>query len=342
MTRASALQRLQSLGGGTADARALRAAALAEIGRVVPFDAYVWPLTDPETSVGVAPLASLPPAVTPELPNLIRLKYQCQVNHWTGLTAAARLDEPAASLLWRELLCGHGVTDIASVAFRDRYGCWASLDLWRTGGTFTAGELAFLDAATALLTEQLRRRVAACFGTAGSPLARDPGPVMLLLDAGLRVIGQTPQTHDYLHRLLPGTTPDPVPAAAYNVAAQLLAAEAGATTNPPLARMHLTGGRWLTMRAARLGPPSGSDAQIAVTVEDSSVPDRTAVFARACGLAARETELLHYVTTGADTRTIAAQMFLSENTVQDHLKSIFDKTGTRSRRALLSRAAGTG
>jgi DNA-binding CsgD family transcriptional regulator len=347
MTRAAALQRLQGLGGGTADARALRAAALAEIGRVVPFDAYVWPLTDPETSVGVAPLASVPPALMPELPRLIRLKYQSRVNRWTGLTAAARLDEPAASPLWRELLRGHGVSDIASVAFRDRYGCWAFLDLWRIGGTFTAGELAFLDAATAPLTEQLRRCVAACFGAAGSPVARDPGPVMLLLDADLRVIGQTPQTHDYLRRLLPGTTPDPVPAAAYNVAGQLLAAEAGATTDPPLARMHLTGGRWLTMRAARLGPAADSpaadsDARIAVTVEDSSVPDRTTVFALACGLAARETELLHHVTTGADTRTIAARMFLSENTVQDHLKSVFDKTGARSRRALLSRAAGTG
>jgi DNA-binding CsgD family transcriptional regulator len=106
--------------------------------------------------------------------------------------------------------------------------------------------------------------------------------------------------------------------------------------------MHLAGGRWLTMRAARLGPPADTAAQIAVTVEDSPLPDRTAVFARACGLAVRETELLHHVTSGADTRTIAARMFLSENTVQDHLKSIFDKTGTRSRRALLSRVAGTG
>jgi DNA-binding CsgD family transcriptional regulator len=34
-------------------------------------------------------------------------------------------------------------------------------------------------------------------------------------------------------------------------------------------------------------------------------------------------------------------MFLSEHTVQDHLKSIFAKTSARSRRILLSRALGT-
>jgi DNA-binding CsgD family transcriptional regulator len=161
---------------------------------------------------------------------------------------------------------------------------------------------------------------------------------VLLLDAGLRVLGQTPQTHDYLARLLPPSGElDPVPAAAYNVAAQLVAAEEGVDGHPPLGRVHLAGGRWLTLRAARLGP----DEQIAVTVEDASPGDRTAVYARACGLAARETELLHHLTTGADTRTVAARMFLSENTVQDHLKSIFNKTRTRNRRALLSHALGT-
>lgn len=182
--------------------------------------------------------------------------------------------------MWRELLRVHGVTDVASVVFRDRYGCWAFLDLWRVGGLFTADDLAFLDDVASLLTDHLRRCAAACFEDVGAGGSRDLGPVMLLLDAGLRVLGQTPQTNDF-----------------------------------------------------------GRDAQIAVTVEDSSRPDRTAVFARACGLAARETELLHHLTTGADTRTVAARMFLSENTVQDHLKKIFDKTGTRSRRALLSRTA---
>jgi DNA-binding CsgD family transcriptional regulator len=34
-------------------------------------------------------------------------------------------------------------------------------------------------------------------------------------------------------------------------------------------------------------------------------------------------------------------MFVSENTVQDHLESIFAKTGTHNRRTLLARALGT-
>jgi DNA-binding CsgD family transcriptional regulator len=340
VTPAAALERIRRIGGAATDSRALRAAVLAEFGRVVPFDAYAWPLTDRETSVGTAPLASMPPPLMPDLPRLIRLKYLTPVNRWTGLSGAARLDTPADSLIWRELLQVHGVTDIASVVFRDRYGCWAFLDLWRLGGEFTRDELALLDGLASLLTADLRRCEAATFTATGE--ARDPGPVVLLLDAGLRVLGQTPQTHDYLARLLPPNRDvDPVPAAAYHVAAQLIAVEERVDQQPPLARVHLAGGRWLTLRAARLGAGADADARIAVTVEEASPGERTAVFARAHALAARETELLHHLATGADSRTVAARMFLSVNTVQDHLKSIFDKTGTRSRRTLLSRALGT-
>jgi DNA-binding NarL/FixJ family response regulator len=44
---------------------------------------------------------------------------------------------------------------------------------------------------------------------------------------------------------------------------------------------------------------------------------------------------------GASTRDVAKHLVVSENTVQDHLKSIFIKTTTRNRRALVARGLGT-
>jgi hypothetical protein len=43
----------------------------------------------------------------------------------------------------------------------------------------------------------------------------------------------------------------------------------------------------------------------------------------------------------ANTRDVAQHLVVSENTVQDHLKSIFTKTTTRNRRTLVARAIGT-
>lgn len=339
MTFAAARERIDRICRSAVDSRELRHGVLTELGRVVPFDAPVWLLTDPETSVGAAPLAHLPPALMPELTRVIRLKYLTAEHRWTGLTGTAvRLSAagPQRSRLWQELLRGHGVTDIALTVFRDRYGCWGLLDLWRCGASWTDTELSFVDSVTEAATVGLRRCLARTFEESGHPAAR-PGPVVLLLSAALDVLGQTPQTLEYLSRLVPPPPgAPPIPAGAYNVAAQLLSVEEGVDANPPFARVHLAGGRWLSLRAARLAP----DGPIAVTIEESAPAERMALFVRAVGLSARESELLGHLTTGADTRDVAGRMFVTEHTVQDHLKSIFAKTGTRTRRALLARALG--
>jgi DNA-binding CsgD family transcriptional regulator len=326
----------------------LRQDLLAEIRRVVGFDTYVWVLTDPETSVGAAPLADPPPSLLPSLPRLIRLKYLTEVNRWTALAApvatlrGATGGDPARSRLWREMLGAHGVHDIASCVFRDRFGCWGFLDLWRSGGPFTDAETAYLGGINATVTAALRRAQARTF-LARPTRPASPGPVVLLLTDELRVLGQTPETHDYLRVLVPppqGSTP--IPAAAYNVAAQVLAVEAGVDVNPPRARVHLADGLWLSLRAARIDAtePDG-DRHIAVTIEETAPAERTALFGRVFGLSSRETELLENLCAGRDTREVATLMHLSEHTVQDHLKSVFTKTGTRSRRTLLARATGT-
>jgi len=327
------------------DARTLRMELLDEIRRVVGFDAYARLLTDPETSVGTSPLADVP--CLPELPRLIRLKYLTEVNRWTTLSQSAALlttttgGDLSRSLVWREMLSQYKVKDVASSVHRDQHGCWGFLDLWRLTGPFAPSDAAFLADIAAPVTAALRRAQA---GTFVDPHERSTrGPIVLVLSPDLEVRAQTPQTQQYLRVLVP---PDqdrsPVPASAYNVAAQLLANEADVDTAPPWARVHLAGGLWLTLRAARLGDVgTPHQREFAISIEETAPTDRAALFARAYGLSTREAELLGHLATGSDTRELAHRMFLSHHTVQDHIKSIFTKTGVNSRPALLSRALGT-
>ena len=329
------------------DARTLRLQLVDEIRHVVGFDAYAWLLTDPRTSVGSAPLADVP--CLPELPLLVHLKYVTDINRWTALT-----DPPVASLhdatdgdlsrsrLWRDLLRRYDIGDVASLVHRDRFGCWGFLDLWRSDSRFTPAELDHLADIIAPVTTALRRCQANTFVmTPGD--ARRIGPVVLLLSPDLDVLRQTGEAQDYLRALVPPEEGQaPIPASAYNVAAQLLAVEQGIDQNPPSARAHVSDGRWVTLRAARLGEAAAlSDRDIAVTIEETSPTERAELFASAFGFSARERELLNHLMAGTDTRQIAGLMFLSEHTVQDHLKSIFAKTATHNRPTLLSRALGT-
>ncbi len=328
------------------DARALRLALVEEIRPLVGFDAYAWLLTDPVTEVGASPIADVP--WLPEVPRQIKLKYLTPLNRWTTLSqppvGCLRLvtgDRPEESLVWRELLVHYGVSDVASVVFRDRYGCWAFLELWRTRSTHPFGdaEADVLSAIAEPVTTALRRCQARTFEF-DAPSPERAGPVALMLTTDLEVRAQTPETEEYLRLLVP---PDadrrPIPAGAYNVAAQLLAVEAGVDDHLPSSRVHLVDGVWLTLRAARLHR-SGVADEIAVTIEHTSPGERLELFSRVCGLTTREAELLGHLATGADTRQIAQSMFLSEHTVQDHLKAMFAKTGTAKRSVLLARATG--
>lgn len=341
-------ERILTICRAAPDAMTLRVEVIEALRRQFAFDAHVWLLTDPVTTVGCAPLADVP--AMGQLPKLIGLKYLTVVNRWTTLasgTARARSlvqatgGDRGASLLWREMLERLDVVDMVSTVFADRQGCWGFLDLWRRAPAepFEPDVVAFLADLSSSITVDLRRCVAATFATPAAPLQREMGPVVLLLDDGLEVIGQTDASEDWLRVLVPPSPGrPPIPAGAYNVAAQLIAVEQRVDLHPALARMHLVDGFWVALRAARLGGAHGS---IAVTIEEASPVDRLEVFSRASGLTARERELMRLLATGADTKDLADRLFVTEHTVQDHLKSMFEKTATHSRRELLSRALGT-
>jgi DNA-binding NarL/FixJ family response regulator len=336
------------------DDRSLRLQALGVLRDVIDFDAYVWLLTDPVTAVGVAPLADVP--CLPELPVLIRAKYATPVNRWTALrlqsSPASTLSDAVGGdlsqgLMWRDVLSRYGIGDVASTVFADQFGCWGFLDLWRndTSAPFGAANAAFLATVAAPLTTGLRHCQAGTFADPATPHRPEFGPVVLTVDDDLRIASRTAASRAWLDALLPPEADqEAIPASVYNVASQLLAVENGVDAHPAFARTHLADGFWLALRAARLSsdqPVADRAATIVVTIEEASASERLELFGRAFGLSVREYELLGLLAIGCETRSMAQHMSPSEHTIQDHLKSIFAKTGAHDRITVLSRALGT-
>ncbi len=341
------------------DVKRLRLAILDDLAAAIPFAGHVWVLTDPVTGVGTIPLATVPGLPLSRIPDLIRSRYLTPVNRWNELIGSKRFadglrhathDEPSRSRLWREILADLGAGDVASVVFADRFGCWGWLDLWRfpPAGPFADEEIGRLLAIRPAVTTALRTGQARNFGrprTAGE----GSGPAVVILDDDLHVRGQTARAGHRLHRLNP---PDPgsdgrpsgvaaIPAAAYNVAAQLIAREHGIDDAPARSRVYLDDLGWLTLEADRMAADeTTTDRDIAVSIEESGLADRREMFSRAVGLTHREDEVLGLLLAGHDTRAMALELVVSEYTVVDHVKAVLAKAGCPGRQALLATVAG--
>ena len=304
------LERIDTIVQQHADERALRVAVLAELRVAVPFDAFAWLLTDPVSCVGSSPVAEVP--VLADLPRVI-----------SGEVPVDRqpLDEPAAGCgrnarrfarqrslgtPTRGVRCSRRTGSATSRRWccADAFGCWGFIDLWRRSGTFAPDECATLGAVPGLLIPAVRRALLRTFET---PSLRDvDGPAVLLLTDDLAVVGRTDPSEHYLRALLPAEAGDvAIPAAAFNVAAQLLAVEFGVDERPAHARVHVPGCSWMTTSAARVTAPTAAEPTIAVSIEPTPPAERTALYGRVAGLTARETDVLETVVAGPDSRHAA-------------------------------------
>ena len=201
------------------DDRTLRRVVLEEVRRTVHFDAFAWLLTDPDTTVGTAPLAEVP--CLDQLSRLVALRYTSGCR-WTTADPGVpyRPVTPGSELA--RFLAGYGTYDVVSLVFADRFGWWGFLDLWREGGQFDAEDCELLGLLGQPIAAALRESRAATFvlpdGATREPLGRS----VLLLGPDLSLRRQTTEAEAGLRALLPTEeSRRPVPAAAYNVAAQL-------------------------------------------------------------------------------------------------------------------------
>ncbi len=313
------------------------------------FDGHIFALTDPVTRVAISPHADLPMLPWPRLPEMIRWRYLSVGNRWDRLldspgppatSLLTSTTDPAESPAWSHVQRDLGVRDTATVAFGDRYGAWGFLELWRSTQTFGAAEIAVLAGLAPTVTAGLRAALARTFDEPSEP-ATSPGPAVVVLGPDLQVRSQTKDAAAALLRLLPPDEPmPPIPAAAYNSAAALIAQEEGLPIGEPWARVQLGGNRWVTVKASRLGVDTTGD--IAVSIEPTSAELRLNLFARVNGLSGRETEVLTLLGNGLSSAEIAGRLVISEHTANDHVKAVLAKAGARTRQALAARALGAG
>jgi DNA-binding CsgD family transcriptional regulator len=251
----------------------------------------------------------------------------------------ATCGDPSRSRWYRVALEPHGVEQELRAGLRTKDGVpWAAISLYRVPGRpeFDAGELALMLELAPYLAEGTRRGL--LIGEAADPEGPD-APGLLVLGADMSPESMTPGVERWLAELPDGDWEgrERLPSAVVAVARRALRTAGGvdAPGEIALARVLSRTGRWIVLHGAAL--VSDRSHRAAVIIEPAH-PGRIApLLMAAYGLSDREQEITRLVLQGASTAEIAERLFLSAHTVQDHLKSVFEKTDVRSRRELVGK-----
>ncbi len=159
-----------------------------------------------------------------------------------------------------------------------------------------------------------------------------PGLVMLAADGG--VMGITPEGEAWLDELqVPGVNGPAVPIEVQAVAAGLRAMDSDAPASPRM-RVRTRAGRWAVLHASWVTVPG--ERIIAVIIEEAIPSELAPVIMLAYGLTPQERVVTGLVARGLSTAAIAAELHISGDTVGDHLKAVFHKTGVSSRTELVA------
>jgi DNA-binding CsgD family transcriptional regulator len=164
------------------------------------------------------------------------------------------------------------------------------------------------------------------------------GPAVIVVDAAGQVIQASIGADEWVSQLGGGTLGEsPLPLGLRNLVGAARTYAAGRHTQMPRMRLRTRSGGWVVAHASPLMSVVGSSVNVVLTIEETRPPDVIPLIVAAYGLSPREQAVVQLVLRGVSTAEIAAALHLSAYTVQDHLKSIFEKADVRSRRDLTAR-----
>jgi DNA-binding CsgD family transcriptional regulator len=238
---------------------------------------------------------------------------------------------------WQALILPRGRRHELRAAMVDAEGvCWGALAIYRRERARFS--LADLEAVAGLLPARASHLARSMVH------ARAPGtpesPTSLLIDRTGAVIDAAERAVRWLDETARSDPLDRVAMLLASLAARVRSVRERGDQPPSVrVRMRSAGGAWTSLIAEpwrEPGPHWAEDARgIPVIVMATDTAQLYPLQVAAFGLSEREAEVAQIVLEGRDTKAVAKQLSISALTVQDHLKSIFQKTGVHSRRELV-------
>ncbi len=249
-----------------------------------------------------------------------------------GVTTVTRATggDALASWRWRNLLEPRGFDDSLDAVLRRGSTVWGAVSLLHSSESrpYTRRDLQFIAKLSEILatgTQLGLLRSEADAATAAEV------PAVVIVTSDLEAATTTANAGQWLADLpdIGPYRPDRLPMPVQVIALRAVAAGGEASTV-----VRSASGRWLRVSGSRLA--DADEVRVAVVVEAATPQQLAPLRLAAFGLTPREREVVQQVLLGRSTREMADALFISEYTVQDRLKAIFEKMGIRSRRELVA------
>jgi DNA-binding NarL/FixJ family response regulator len=347
---ARAERRIDALAAEQLPTQPLVEAVAEEIRAAMPVDALVLAATDPDTllALGAGVVHGMPHAVCRpfweyefEVPDFNKFTDLARGPRQVADLHAATGGRPERSARWRELRTLMDSDAELRATFTAGGRGWGLLHANRAGTArgFDAEEVAFVETIAPIVGRALRASLIS--HPARSAPGRGPG--MAILDADSRLVSATPEALAWFEDIesinrLPdpavgGGVPSEVTVAAQEARARAAAGAPAATRTR--ARTH--SGVWLLIHASCLHGADGTRADAAVVIEPAKASEVAPLIVEAYELTPREVDVTRALARGLTTDEIAGELHLSRYTVQDHLKSVYEKAGVSSRGELVAK-----
>jgi DNA-binding CsgD family transcriptional regulator len=245
--------------------------------------------------------------------------------------------DPTGTRRWQRNMIMGGDQELL-IRLRSKSGpVWGVLGLYREPDRplFDESEKSFLQAAATHLADGARR--ALLLGEATDPEDLD-APGLLIITERWEIETATPGVSRWMTDLPDGDwDAGQIPSAVLAVAGQALRTGDGRNRagEVAVARVLSRRGIWMVLHGAAL--TTGVSRRVAVIIEPAHPARIYPLLMSAYGLTAREQDITRLILQGRSTSEIAQELVVSVHTVQEHLKSIFDKTAVHSRRELVAK-----